>query len=58
MCLGIVCYISLYALTLHSTLAHHCVPFTLGVSWNKKTSASQSNKLQLLPHITQTETYL
>ena len=32
MCLGILCYISLYALSLHSTLAHLQVPFlcTLG----------------------------
>ena len=58
MCLGVVHYISLYALTLHSTLACHLVPFSLGVNWNKKTSTLQSNKLQLSLHITQTETYL
>ena len=51
-------YNSLYALILHSTLAHHQVPFSLGVSWNKRTSISRSNKLKLLLHITQTETYL
>ena len=51
-------YNSLYALILHSKLAHHQVPFYLGVSWNKTTSASHSNKLKLLLHITQTETYL
>ena len=27
MCLGVLCYISLYALSLHSTLAHLQVPF-------------------------------
>ena len=58
MFLGELYYISLYALTLHSTLAHHQVPFSLGVSQNKRTSTSQSNKLKLLLHITQTETYL
>ena len=44
MCLGVLHYISLYALILHSTLAHHWVPFSLGVSQNKRTSVSQSNK--------------
>ena len=58
MCLGVLHYISLYALILHSTLACHQVPFALGVSQNKRTSASQSNKLKLSLHITQTETYL
>ena len=56
MCLGVLCYIALYALSLHSTLAHHQVPFSLGVSQNKRTSTSQSNKLKLSLHITQTET--
>ena len=51
-------YIPLYALILHSTLAHHWVPFSFGVSQNKRTSTSQSNKLKLLLHITQTEIYL
>ena len=46
------------ALILHSIFAHHQVPFSLGVSWNKRTSTSQSNKLKLSLHITQTETYL
>ena len=58
MCLGVLHYISLYALSLHSTLAHHQVPFSLGVSQNKRTHASQSNKLKLSLHITQTKTYL
>ena len=58
MCLGVLHYISLYALILHSTLAHHQVLFSLGVSQNKRTSASQSNKLKLSLDITQTETYL
>ena len=58
MCLGVLHYVSLYALILHSILAHHWVPFSLGIRWNKKTSASQSNKLKLSLHITQTETYL
>ena len=53
-----LCYISLYALILHSTIAHHWVPFSLGVSQNKRTSASWINKLKLSLHITQTETYL
>ena len=51
-------YISLYALSLHSTFAHLWVPFSLCVSQNKRTSASQCNKLKLSLHITQTETYL
>ena len=58
MCLGVLHYISLYALISRSTLAHHWVPFSLGVSQNKRTSALQSNKLKLSLHITQTETYL
>ena len=58
MCLGVLHYNSLYALSLHSTLAHLWVPFSLAVSWNKRTSTSQSNKLKLSLHITQTETYL
>ena len=57
-CLGVLCYISLYVLILHSTLTCHRVPFSLGVSWNKRTSASQSNKLKLSLNITLTETYL
>ena len=52
-----LCYISLYALILHSTFAHQ-VPFSLGVSQNKRTSTSQINKLKLLLHTTQTKTYL
>ena len=51
-------YNSLYALILHSKPAHHWVPFSLGVSWNKRTSALHSNKLKLSLHITQTEIYL
>ena len=39
-CLGVLCYISLYALSLHSTFAHLWVPFSLGVSWNKRTSTT------------------
>ena len=58
MCLGMLHYISLYTLTLHSTLAHHQVTFSSGVSQNKRTGTLQSNKLKLLLHITQTETYL
>ena len=58
MCLGELHYISLYALSLHSTLAHLWVPFSLGVSWNKRTSALQSNNFRLSLHITQTEMYL
>ena len=58
MCLGVLCYISLYALSLHSTLTHLWVPLSLGVSQNKRTSTSQSNKLKLSLHITQRETYL
>ena len=58
MCLGVLHYISSYALILHSTLAHHWVPFSLGISQNKRTSASQINKLKLSLHITQTGTYL
>ena len=58
MCLGVLHYNSLYALSLHSTLAHLWVPFSLGVSWNKRTIASLCNKLKLSLHITQTETYL
>ena len=56
--LGVLHYISLYALSLHSTLAHHWVSFSSGVSWNKRTSTLQSNKLKLSLYITQTETYL
>ena len=52
--LGVLHYNSLYALILQSTLAHHQVPFSSGVSWNKRTSTLQSNKLKLLLHITQT----
>ena len=37
-CLGVLHYISLYALSLHSTLSHHWVPFSSGVSQNKRTS--------------------
>ena len=51
-------YISLHALSLLNTLAHLWVPFSSGVSWNKRTSAMQSNKPKLLLHITQTESYL
>ena len=58
MCLAVLHYISLYALILHSALACHLVPFSLGVSWNKRTSALQSNKLKVSLHVTQTETYL
>ena len=58
MCLGVLHYISLYALILHSILAHHWVPFSLGVSQNKRTSTLQINKLKVSLHITQTETYL
>ena len=58
MCLGELHYISLYALSLHSTLAHLQVPISSGVSWNKRTNTVQSNKLKLSLHITQTETYL
>ena len=35
-CLEGLHYISLYALSLHSTLAHLWVPFSSGVSWNKR----------------------
>ena len=58
MCLDVLCYISLYALILHSTLPCHWVPFPSGVTQNKRTSTLQSNKLKLSLHITQTETYL
>ena len=34
-------YISLYALSLHSTFTHLRVPFTLGVSQNKRTRTLQ-----------------
>ena len=51
-------YISLHALSLHNTPAPLWVPFTLGVSWNKRTGTMQSNKLKLSQHIMQTETYL
>ena len=56
LCLGVFHYNSLYALNLHSTFAHHQVPFSLGVSQNKRTSASQSNELKFILHMTQTET--
>ena len=36
MCLGVLHYISLYALSLHSTIAHHWVPFSSGISRNKR----------------------
>ena len=36
LCLGVLHYDSLYALNLHSTFARHWVPFSLGVSQNKK----------------------
>ena len=49
-----LCYNPLYALILHSKFAHHQVPFSLGVSQNKRTSALHSNKLKLLLHKTQT----
>ena len=55
--LGVLQYNSLYALISHSIFAHHRVPFSSGVSQNKRTSDSQSNKLKLSLHITQTETY-
>ena len=58
MCLEVLHYVSLYALILHSTLACHLVPSSLGVSQNKRTSTLQSNKLKLSLLITQTETYL
>ena len=35
-CLGGLHYNSLYALSLHNTFAHLQVPFSLGVSWNKR----------------------
>ena len=57
MCLGVLHYISLYALSLHSTPACHQVPFSLGVSQNKRTCTLQSNKLKPSLRITQTETY-
>ena len=50
-----LCYISIHALSLHNTLTCLWVPFSLGVSQNKRTSTTQSNKLKLLLHITQTE---
>ena len=56
LCLGVLHYNSLCALNLHSTFACHWVPFSLGVSQNKRTSAYQSNELNLVLHITQTET--
>ena len=58
MCIGVLHYIYLYTLNLHSTFAHLWVPFSLGVSWNKRMSASQSNELKFSLYITQTETYL
>ena len=57
MCLGVLHYVSLYALNLHSTFAHLWVLFSLGVSQNKRTSTLQSNELKFSLHITQTETY-
>ena len=59
MCLWELHYNSLYALSLHSTLAHLQVPFSLGVSQSKSTSAlSEVINTNLSLHITQTETYL
>ena len=52
--LGVLHYNSLYALILHSIFAHHWVPFSSGVSQNKRTSTLQSNKLKLSLHIAQT----
>ena len=51
-------YTSSYALILHSSFACLQVPFSLGVSQNKRTSALQINKLKLSLHTTQKETYL
>ena len=45
-------YISLHALSLHNTLAHLWVPFSLAVSWNRRTSVmkfSAHSKPNLIP---------
>ena len=49
-------YNSLYALSLHSTLAHLQVHFSSHVRWNKRTGACKL-KLKLTLHVTQTKTY-
>ena len=54
MCLEVLHYNSLYKLILHPTFAHHQVPFSSGVSQNKRTSTLWINKLKLSLHITQT----
>ena len=59
MCLGVLHYISLYALSSQSTLAHLWVPFLCMLGRiNKRTSTMQCNKLKLLLYTTQTKTYL
>ena len=56
LCLGVLHYNSLCALNLHSTFVHQWVPFSSGVSQNKRTSAYQNNELNLILHISQTGT--
>ena len=55
-CLGGLHYYSLYALSLHSTLAHLWVPF-LHVLGGIREQAHVILKLKLILHITQTKTY-
>ena len=58
MCLGGLCYISLYALSLHSTLAYLWVPFLCMLGRIREQAQVIYNKLKLILHITQTKTYL
>ena len=58
MCLGGLHYISLYALSLHSTLAHFQVPFLHMLGRIREQVHVLYNKLKLILHITQTKTYL
>ena len=58
MCLGGFHYNSLYALSLHSTLAHLWVPFLHMLGGIREQVHVIYNKLKLILHITQTKTYL
>ena len=57
MCLGGLHYNSLYALNLHSTLAHLQVPFLHMLGRIREQAHVIYNKLKLILHITQTKTY-
>ena len=58
MCLGVLHYNSFCALSLHSTLAHLWVPFLHVLGRIREQAHVIYDKLKLVLHITQTETYL